>query len=140
MLELNSLAVDPKAAEEGVWASFMGGKFLIARGNNDAAQFLRSKLALARWDELSAGDEKAGEIAVDIAIEVLATHVLLDWKGVTVDGSEVEYTPELGKKYLGDSRFRDLRLFVENFSANRQNYQEKAEEEVAELVKDSADS
>lgn len=140
MLEINSLATDPKASEEGVWATFLGGRFLIARNNNDAAQFLRSKLALQNWDVITAGGEKAEELALEISAEVLATHVLLDWANISVGGQEVAYTPELGKKYLLDKRFRDLHQFVENFSLNRTNYREKAEQEVAESVKDSAGS
>lgn len=140
MLDLDSLAVDPSAAENGVWANFMGARFLIARHNNEAGAFLRSKLALENWDTLSAGGEAAEKVAAEISSKVIANHVLLNWEGITIGGKPAEYTPELGLKYLTDPRFRDLQQFIENFSLNRGNYREKAEEEVAESVKDSAAS
>lgn len=138
MLDIDSLAVDPVAAESGVWANFMGARFLIARHNNEAGAFLRSKLALQNWDTLSGGGEEAEKVAADISAQVIANHILLNWEGVSKAGEPLEYTPELGLKYLTDPRFRDLQQFIENFSLNRSNYREKAEEEVADSVKDSA--
>lgn len=140
MLDIDSLAVDPSAAEEGVWASFMGARFKIARYNSDRVNFLRSKLTLAQWDEITAGDEKAESIAADIGARVLSEAVLLDWEGVGKAGKPLPYSPEVGYEYLINPRFRDLNQFVENFSLNRANYREKAEEEVVESVKDSAAS
>ncbi|MCY1301827.1 hypothetical protein D9M70_514600 [compost metagenome] len=141
MLDIESLAVDPVAAEEGTWASYLGAKFLIARHNSDKATFLRSKLTLERWDEITGEDaEVAGEAARQINAKVMAEAVLLDWEGVTKDGGEITYTPEVGYQYLVDPRFRDLVQYIENFSLNRANYRERVEAEVAESVKDSAAS
>lgn len=140
MLDIDSLAVDPSAAEEGVWASFMGAKFKIARHNSDRANQMRAKLTLARWDDITRGDEAAETLAAEIGARVLAESVLLDWKDVTQGGEPVTYTADVGFDYLNNPRFRDLAQFVENFSLNRGNYREKAEEEAAESVKDSAAS
>lgn len=140
MLELNTLAVDPSAAQNGVWADFMGARFLIARHNNEAANFHRSRLVLDNFDAIQAQDDSAEQLSRKIQVEVMANHVLLGWEGVTIDGSQVDYTPELGIKYLGDPRFSDLFQFVENFSLHRANFRERAEAEAAESVKDSAAS
>lgn len=140
MLDIDSLAVDPVAAESGVWANFMGARFLIARHNNEAGAFTRSKLALQKWDILSAGGPEADKAAAEISSQVTASHVLLDWEGVYSGGKAIKYTPERGLKYLTDPRFRDLQQFIENFSMNRANYREKAEQEVTDSVKDSAAS
>lgn len=140
MLELNTLAVDPTASEEGTWANFLGGRFLIARHNCEKANQLRAKLTLENWDKISAGDEAAEELAREITARVTAETILLGWEGVTKDGKAVEYTPELGYQYLIDPRFRDLSQFIENYSLNRANYREKAEREVVESVKGSAAS
>lgn len=140
MLDIDSLAVDPTAAEEGTWASFMGAKFLIARHNSDGANQLRARLTLAKWDEVTAGDDNAEKVAEEIGAKVLAEAVLLDWEGVGKGGKEVKYTSEVGYQYLIDPRFRDLSQFIENYSLNRGNYREKAEREVAESVKSSAAS
>ena len=138
MLEINSLSVDPTSAEEGTWATFMGAKFLIARHNSDRANQLRSTLTLERWEEITAKDEKADELARQIGTKVLAEAVLLDWKDVGDKGVEIQYTPEVGFQYLIDPRFRDLVQFIENYSMNRSNYRERATAEIADSVKSTA--
>lgn len=140
MLDIDSLAVDPTASEEGTWANFMGARFLIARSNNSKATQMRAKLALAQWDELTAGDEKAEILSQEIDAKVAAETILLGWENVTKGGKPVKYTAEVGYKYLIDPRFRDLQQFISNYSFNRSNYQEQAEAEVVESVKDSAAS
>lgn len=140
MLDIDSLAVDPTAAEEGVWANFMGARFKIARHNANKADALRAKLTLERWDEITAGTEESDRIASEVNARVLAETVLLDWDGVTKGGQPLKYDPKVGLEYLLDPRFRDLLQFIERFSLNRSNYREKAEEQAAESVKDSAAS
>ena len=140
MLDIDSLAVDPTAAEDGVWANFMGARFKIARHNSNKANALRAKLTLAKWDEITAGTEDSDRIANEINAKVLAETVLLDWDGVTKGGKPLAYDPKVGLEYLIDQRFRDLSQFIENFSLNRSNYREKAEELAADSVKDSAAS
>ncbi len=140
MLDIESLSVDPVSAEEGTWANFMGAKLLIARHNCDKALQLRSKLALESWDKISKQDEEAEEISREINFRVMAEAILLGWEGITKGGKALKYTPEIGFEYLRDPRFRDLAQFVENYSLNRGNYREKAEQEVAESVKTSAAS
>jgi hypothetical protein len=140
MLDIDSLATDPKASEEGVWLPFLGAKFLVARHNNDKASQLRSKLALDNWDIVSAGDDKALQFAAKIDTQVLAEAVLLDWDDLFSGGKKLKYTPALSQRYMEDVRFRDLRQFIENSSFNRAHYREVAEAEVADSVKSSADS
>lgn len=140
MLDIDSLAVDPTAAEEGVWATFMGARLKIARHNTNKANALRAKLTLEQWDELTAGTDDSDRIANEINAKVLAETVLLDWENVTKGGEPLAYSPKVGHEYLLDPRFRDLAQFVENFSLNRGNFREKAEAEAAESVKDSAAS
>jgi hypothetical protein len=138
MLDINSLSVDPVAAEEGTWANFMGARFLIARHNSDRANQLRSTLTLERWDEISAGGEKAEELAREIGAKVIAGAILLDWQSVGDKGVEIPYSAEVGYQYLSDPRFRDLLMFVENYSMNRANHRERSVAEVADAVKSIA--
>jgi hypothetical protein len=138
MLDILSLAVDPVAAEEGTWANFMGGRFLVARHNSDKANQLRSKLTLDQWEAITAGDAAADKLALQIGTQVLAQTVLLDWQGVGVGSEEIKYTPELGYTYLIDPKFRDLVQFIENYSMNRANFRERAVVEIAESVKSIA--
>lgn len=140
MLDIESLAVDPKAAEDGVWADFMGARFKIARHNSDRCNQLRAKLTLENWDQIAAGDEAADKVAQEINAKVVAQAVLLDWEKVQKAGKDLPYTAELGYEYLSNPRFRDLLQFVENFSMNRGNYRERAITEAAEQVKPTAAS
>lgn len=147
MLDLNTLAIDVEAAENGKWFPYPGGaEFLLGRFNSEAADQLRTKLTLENWEKLNPkdGDEAAiataNEVAAGIDLQVLCEVILKDWKGVGENGKALKYTPELGKKYLGDKRFRDLRKFVENTAMRSTNWQEKVEAEVVESVKDIAAS
>lgn len=139
MLNLTKLAVDPVLASEGTWADYAGGRFLIARFNNPKAQELRSSLALKQMALLQSGTDEGEAAAQAINVEVLAHTILLAWEGVSEDGkTAVAYTPEVGVKYLADPRFAELKEFIQNFSFNRENYQEKVEAEVTKSVKTTA--
>lgn len=147
MLDLNTLAVDVEAAENGKWFPYPGGaEFLICRFNNEAADQMRTRLTMENWEVLNPkeGDEvamaKANEVAEDLDLKVICHVILKDWKGVGVEGKALKYTPELGEKYLGDKRFRDLRKFVENNSMRSANWRETVEASVTESVKDTAAS
>lgn len=142
MLNIETLAVDPKLAIEGTWAPFAGGKFLIARYNNPVAEQMRNSLFLTgdNMKVLQAGGEKADALAVEIEMEVMTTAVLLDWDDVAEADKALKYTPEVGKRLLTDERYRELLKFIENYSIQRGNYRERTEAEVSDSVKATADS
>jgi len=137
-LDIESLAIDPVKAEKGTWVSYSGAKFLVARSNNDKAQTLQNELAMANLEILQAGTEASDAKSDEIQLKVLTQHVLLDWSDMTAAGKELKYTPKIGEKYLADPRFKDLKQFIQNVSMNRENYKEKTEAQVAEIVKPTA--
>ena len=140
MLDIDSLAVEPELANGGVWKEFNGAKWLIARYNSEKAAALRSKQVLDNLEVIQAGGEEAEKLQEVFNLDVLSNCILIGWEGVTSKGEPLEYSPELARKYLADPRFAELRNFVENASVVRSNFQAKAEEEVAEQVKDTAAS
>jgi len=140
MLDIDSLAVDPKLSKEGVWVPFMGAELLIARNNNEDANRMRQQLSFENLEVLQKGGEEAEAANEEIQAKVLAHCILRDWRGFTSGGKELKYSPELGLKYLSDPRFVDFYQFVENISMNRGKYREQAESEAVETVKDTAAS
>ena len=147
MLDLQTLAIDVDAAENGKWFTYLNGsELLIRRYNNERADQLRTQLTMERWEELSTNAEdpesivRAGEVLKEIELAVITEEILVDWKGIGFGGEIVKYTPEVGRQFLGDKRFRDLRKFVENQSMNTGHWREKVASEITESVKDSAAS
>ena len=135
MLDLKYLRADKKSSEEGTWAEYFGGKFLIARYNNDKATQLRAKLTLENYDKLISGEETSECLLNEINAKVMAEAILLDWKDIGEDGKEIAFSPEVAFKFLFDPTLKDFYQFVENYSLNRANYQVKNEVAALESVK-----
>ena len=139
MLELNSIAVEPELAEKGVWAEYMGGRFLLARrGPRYQARLVElynQHLDLVKSDT-PAGNEKS----LEIFRQAFAETILLDWHGIAENGKPVKYTAAEGLKLLANPRLFELAQFLETYSNNHTNYQIHVEEEVVKDVKSSAAS
>jgi hypothetical protein len=139
MLELTSIAVDPTLSQEGVWADFLGGRFLLARRGHEynarLGQLYNENLAVIK-------DKDNAEVSTKKVLEIyqraFADTVLKDWEGITENGKKLEYTPEVGFRILSDPRQAELSTFLEQFSLNHGNYQAAVEAEVANDVKSSA--
>lgn len=138
MLDLKFLRADKKASEEGTWAEYFGGKFLIARFNNDNATQLRAKLTIENYDALMKGGEEAVALNTEINARVMAETILLDWKDVGENGVELPFSKEVAFAYFSDPSLKDFYQFVENYSLNRTNYQTKTEEMVITSVKNTS--
>ena len=139
MLNLNSIAVDPQKAREGVWMDYMGGRFKVARMG---AEYDARLVELYRENhELIKSDTQEGrEKAVDIYRQCFAELVLLDWENVSFGDGPVEYTVELGLQLARNPLQVELIRKIEQFAAVHSNYQPAVEQEIAEDVKSSADS
>lgn len=141
MFDLNNLKVDPDKASNGAWVKYYGGTELcIARGNNEDAEQYRIEQAIEHADLFQAGGEKAEEKAFEVETYVLAHFVLKDWEGITVDGEAVDYSPEVGMKYLADPAFKEFRDDVIRFSRNREHFRTSNEKLAADTVKTAAAS
>ena len=137
MLELNSIAVEPELADKGVWAPYMGGKFLIARrGPKYQARLV--ELYNEHLDLVKSDTPEGNEKSLDIFRQTFAETVLLDWEGITENGKPLVYTPKEGHKLLANPRLFELTNFLESFSNNHTNYQLAVEEDVAKDVKNTA--
>lgn len=147
MLILSSIAIDPKLANGGVWAEYMGGRFLLAR-KGPAFQARVGELYTEHKAIIDAKD--ANELMTPEAILKMqeihtiafCEHVLLDWADVGEKGAKgdepLKYTPELGAKLLMNPVYAELAAYLENYSANHFYYRAAANLEVAKKVKSSA--
>ena len=143
MLDLNDIAIDAEAAENGKEFDFYdtGAKFTIARFNNDKAEAMRSMLTLELWDDLTSKEpEVAAAADKKLKIEVLASCVLLGWSGIGENGKETPYTPENALAILSDPRYSDVRRFVERNAMSPTNFKEAKESAATESVKNTAAS
>ncbi|MAE84064.1 MAG: hypothetical protein CMB80_15080 [Flammeovirgaceae bacterium] len=124
MFNVDSINKDKK--NNGVWADFEGGSFLIAYASKMSFQreLARLQQPYARKIDKGTIDPK---ISLDILAEALSKHVLLDWKNVGANGEEIEYTPEIAKKVIIAND--ELRGFVSDFSIELENFKQEALEE-----------
>lgn len=114
-MDLKKTKTDPKLELEGVWITYdEDAAFKIARLRNPAAlaafqektRFLRGKLSEAKQTELMT--------------EIIAEHVLLDWKNVNIGGDPLPYTKENAMRVLVE--YPVIRDFVMEESGRIENY------------------
>jgi hypothetical protein len=121
-------STNKKLEEEGAWVDVGdGGKLKIARaGNKKAIAHLRlvSKPHMA---QITYG-KLADEVATELAVEVIAEAILLDWSGMTDGGKPLPYSKENAIKMLTD--YPDFRDLVSKISDERKTFQKEIEEAV----------
>lgn len=137
---LDNIAIDPTAAESGVWMEYMSGRFLIAR-KTPVYDTRLVELYNADYDLVRSGTPEGNQRAAEITQELFAECILLDWdKIVDRAGNPVPYTKELGLQLIRDPRQYELVSAMERFSNHHKNFQAQVEAEVAADVKSSAAS
>lgn len=138
MLDLDHIAVDPEKANNGTWVKWIGNsEFLIARYNNGKAEAARAEASLAVYKALqdNSDPEKVGEINRASQIQVIANHILLDWKNLGRAGQEIPFSREAAIEILSDPRYEDLVQFIITEAINYENFREENETEVVEDAK-----
>lgn len=127
MAKLGSLAQSKQKQNDGVWCSFEGIKFKIARIGND-----RFKAAVAAEAANNRERKERGEPVRDHDTfwrELIASTVLVDWRDLEDDnGDPMLYSVDKSIQILNDERFSDLFEFVEREAVARRNFKEAADE------------
>jgi len=120
MAELDSIRIDLKKSEDGIWVDYEGDiKLLIARKPNpryeDALHTLIEKLnrAITKEDD------------IDLTRQAVAQCVLLGWKNLCEGGKEIPYSTEKALELLRDPSLRDLYEFVLVSAHDREAYRKK---------------
>ena len=92
--DFKKMRTDEKMETEGVWCDGPGdSKFLIARFMNKRQREWVAKNGSKLRISIQAGID-ATEESQELTKTAVAKFVLLDWKGVALDGNELAYTEE----------------------------------------------
>ncbi|WP_417837654.1 hypothetical protein [Thalassospira tepidiphila] len=97
MFELNSYDAD--SFETGVWSTVQGDSELkVARAGN--AEYQRELEKLEKSFRKEHGEKLTPGQRHSLNCQAIARGLLKDWRNVTENGKVIEYTPEVGAKYL----------------------------------------
>lgn len=120
--------LDNKKVTEGVWTEYLGVELCIARHNN-----------LAYLTALKLEAEKIGpkplhklpqSVRSSIVMKAMAEHILVDWRGLIVEGEEVEYSPANALELLTNDE--ECLSFVIDFAMNTMHFMLEAEQVTGE--------
>lgn len=117
-MELKSYVSDETMKKEGVWVPFDGSEFKIR--STDSPAYRRAVDAAARKRN-PAKVRKCIETQTELGIEAIAIGVLLDWKGLTDGGAEVECTTKTKIAVL--TQVSALRDFLATEAGDLANFQ-----------------
>lgn len=142
-MKLSNLKLNPEKAS-GIWHELdidsQTVKFKIASQKSRAYQNALLKLAdemklkerLGKKSDIS----KAVEENRSAALELFATHILLDWQGLEDDeGKQIPYNVELAKQLVDDNVFPDIADFIVKKSNQTELYLGEAVQEDLEQAK-----
>jgi hypothetical protein len=128
-MDFSEVKVNNALAEGGVWMEHDDTtSFLVARMGNKKFQTYFQKLIRPYQRQFDAGKLSA-EKQTDIMCKCMAKTVLLDWRGLTMDGEEIEYSEERAYELLsmeGADEFRDL---VTSYAQDAEAYRNDTLEE-----------
>ena len=131
-MEIGKLKEIDKLEQEGVWREYEDSdlQVKIARYLNARFQSALRKARIADEDTKAFNGEtqQADLVDTDLHKDLTAEYVLLDWKGLTVDGKEVPYSVENSKELMRiESFYREVR----SLSLDYEQYKSKKEEDQA---------
>lgn len=110
-MDFSEVKTNSTLSEGGVWMEHdETTSFLVARFGNKKFQAHFQKLINPYRRQFDAGKLSADK-QTDIMCRCMAKCILLGWKGLTMDGEDVEYTEEKAYELLsmdGADEFRDL--------------------------------
>ncbi len=147
-LDLDTLAVDPVKAKEGVWVNYMGARFRIARLTHPDADRARKEVQAKFYQKLQEAYEQGkdtplteedSKVYQDELNHILAEHILTDWEGVERGGKELPYSVETAFEILSDPKFYEFHQFVIEKSLVMDGFR-PSEEAIASDVKTSAEA
>lgn len=130
-MDLTTFRTDP-SKQDGTWIEYGDARFLIASAHSPAYK----KALRARVSKIPAHLLKSQpQLAEKAAADVMATHVLLDWEGVTENGKPLEPTSEARRAALDIPAFSD---WVAEQAMNLANFQAEGEADDAAALKSDA--
>jgi len=121
-MDLRSYKTDLTVSEEGVWVDMGEGcQLLVARKGNQ--KFARKLKALIKpYQRQIDMNTMSDDLANKLLAEAMAYGILLDWKGLKLDGKEIKYSPEKAQELLNDPELIDFRNAVDQLSDDREQF------------------
>ena len=111
-LDLNLKAIDLDKAASGVWIEYDDGiSFLIARSNSQdykTAVRRMHKQYKYQIDNETLSDAKSDALMAGL----IASHILIGWKGLESSGEEFKYTRDNAIALLSDERYGEIRAWI----------------------------
>jgi hypothetical protein len=124
-MDLGKTKLDISKSEDGVWVEVDDKTSVkIARYLNPKhkAYVNRRMEPLRRANRLGNVDDETTE---KIEIEALAKCVLLDWKGLEVNGVEVKYSFEKAKEFLSDPKVPQFIIMIRELATDMKYFHEE---------------
>jgi hypothetical protein len=128
-MDLKSFKTDP-ALDEGAWLALGDAEIKIARLGSPRYQSAVTRRLKPHRESLELGVMSDAD-AQKITIELLADFILLDWKGVELDGKPLPYSRENAIQALGIEVFR---TWVQEQARDLENFRAKETAEAVESV------
>lgn len=114
--------------EAGAWIDIGdGGKLKIARAGNKKSIAYSRQMAKPHMAQITYG-KLSDEVATELAVEVLAETILLDWDGMTDGGKPLPYSKENALNML--RAYPDFRDLVSQISNERKTFQKEIDEAI----------
>lgn len=136
-LDIENIAIDPKLATSGVWTTYMGGEFLLAR-KGPAYQDRLGALYQEHFELIKSKSEEGIKKLQWIYVRAFAETVLINWRGINKGGKTWKFSVDAATELLGDPRYVELASHLEAFSLTHEHYREAVNTDVAKTVKNTA--
>ncbi len=131
-MDLSDFKTDVTASEDGVWIDIdSDASVKVARANNKKFRKRLQQLT-APYKRLIEQDKISDDKLDELLVIALAECVLLDWRGLSVNGENIEYSRENAIKILSDPAYVDFRDYIVSLSQDADVFREKEIEAITE--------
>jgi len=129
-MDLDKFTTNKQLEVEGKWIPLDNtSRIRVARiGNKNYKQ---------KFTELSAPHIVAirsktisDDMAEQLLAESLGYSVLVDWEGLTINGEQVEYSPQKATEILLDPKYKDFRDMIVSIATDMDVYKNSADEDL----------
>ena len=121
-LKLNVRGVDLGKAADGVWIAYEGDiEFKIARANTPGYRDAIKRLHRQHKHQIESGT-MSEQLSDNLLADLMAEHILVDWKGLMNGKEEFKYSKNAAKTFLKDERYAEIREWIMVQAQNVENY------------------